>query len=1179
MHEPLMGQVKYGGKWVARSRLAQEYPKPLVNAMIAGFLEDREQRKQSEVMHCVFTIESLGLENEKKLATMIRRCHENLGHPSKARFISMLKAARANEKCLQIAKGLKCSTCDAVQKPLSHPVSKSVGSGRFNDLVCVDTFEVELPWRKVKMLNIVDAASRYQICVPMWKGIEVSRIRQAYRRHWKRWAGPPKRLLSDGGSEFSLDWTDALSRDGTHHEVTAAWAPWQNGLCERHGGSWKEAFQKAILEVEPGSRHEAEEVMDQITTAHNTLVRVEGHSPTQIVLGQDVRVPGLEGVEPGEHMESGLLEGENMFEHVLRVRTAARKAMIEASDQDRVRRAVQHRTRPIRGPYEPGELIMLWRKGRNEKKAHWHGPGRAIGTHHGKVFVAYGNKVYRCAPEQVRKVHQDVALLSQWLPDQLRQWRDTIRERGAGNVVELDLREKPPVESEVEGRDIPPNPFAPEPQGVDVDGDGDVVMGNPEEFEGGNNHAEQDELMQDGVGNQHIGEQDGMGEQGDVVMDAEEPQRPPSVSSRGRSVVEPQQEPEAAQASGSGQTSVQATNTANSGYGPIRVTPLGRAMRHSLDTLDFGRIRDTPNPEDTMVAEYYWDHARVGHEEVYVANVKKMSRKEVCAKDLDPARMQELQQAKAKEWSKMISSKAVRVHSGAAAREIMEKAGDGRILESRFVYTTEQGLQHGALKARWCIRGYLDPDLMDLETSAPTLSMEGFAVVTQLLASHRWRMAIGDIEAAFLRGDNMNRSTGVVLVRVPRDGIPGLNKDDVIELVKPVYGLADAPRLWWQSLTKTLVEIGMVQSKLDGCVFYKRNDHGELLGTIAFHVDDLLVGGTLEFYDGVFSELQRRYPFKHVKHDEGEFLGKYIRQLADGTLVIQQRGYAENISSIVISKERRRERDHDTTDMEKGQMRAVLGEINWLVSGTRPDLAAACSLMQQRVTKSTVQDMIELNKVVAVARDFAAVEIKVLPIPMLDLELAAWSDASFANAEEKKSQGGYMICAVDRKLRANDWGRVSPLRWRSFKQERQVASTLGAELLTLSRTIAEAKWIRSMITEAMYPWYTLESDKERSSRMPITIAIDSKPAFDHLNGQVLSIKDKRLAIEMLLVRQDVERENVQVRWLPTDHMVVDGLTKLNAPMALLRRVLKEGKMILVENEEVMRWIGKVPRRA
>jgi hypothetical protein len=76
----------------------------------------------------------------------------------------------------------------------------------------------------------------------------------------------------------------------------------------------------------------------------------------------------------------------------------------------------------------------------------------------------------------------------------------------------------------------------------------------------------------------------------------------------------------------------------------------------------------------------------------------------------------------------------------------------------------------------------------------------------------------------------------------------------------------------------------------------------------------------------------------------------------------------------------------------------------------------------------------------------------------------------------------------------------------------------------------------------------------------------------------MSIRDKRLAIEMLLVRQDVERENVHVRWMPTDHMVVDGLTKIGAPMNLLRRILREGKMILVENDEVMKWIGKCSRK-
>ena len=97
-----------------------------------------------------------------------------------------------------------------------------------------------------------------------------------------------------------------------------------------------------------------------------------------------------------------------------------------------------------------------------------------------------------------------------------------------------------------------------------------------------------------------------------------------------------------------------------------------------------------------------------------------------------------------------------------------------------------------------------------------------------------------------------------------------------------------------------------------------------------------------------------------------------------------------------------------------------------------------------------------------------------------------------------------------------------------------------------------------------------ESDKERTLKMPITVCIDSRPAYDHLNGQVMTIKVKRLAIEMLLVKQD--------SWLPTDQILVDGLTKLGAPMELLRRVLKEGRIILVENDEVIQWIGKITRK-
>lgn len=259
-------------------------------------------------------------------------------------------------------------------------------------------------------------------------------------------------------------------------------------------------------------------------------------------------------------------------------------------------------------------------------------------------------------------------------------------------------------------------------------------------------------------------------------------------------------------------------------------------------------------------------------------------------------------------------------------------------------------------------------------------------------------------------------------------------------------------------------------------------------------------------------------------------------------------------------------------------MRAVLGEVQWLVTGSRPDLAAGCSLLQQRVNTSKVEDMINVNKMVALARDFSHTELHVKPIPVNEVEFSAWSDASFGNADKMKSQGGYLIFATDRRLRNDEWAPMSPLRWRSFKQDRQVASTLGAELLSLSRTISETKWVRSLWTEAIFSGYQLESEQVWTSRTPITIAIDSKPTHDHIHGQVMTVKDKRIAIEMLLVKHDVEKDGVKIRWMPTDHMLVDGLTKMGAPMELLRRVLQHGQMRLKEDPTILKWIGKVPKQ-
>ena len=257
-------------------------------------------------------------------------------------------------------------------------------------------------------------------------------------------------------------------------------------------------------------------------------------------------------------------------------------------------------------------------------------------------------------------------------------------------------------------------------------------------------------------------------------------------------------------------------------------------------------------------------------------------------------------------------------------------------------------------------------------------------------------------------------------------------------------------------------------------------------------------------------------------------------------------------------------------------MREVLGEINWIAVSSRPDISAAISLLQQRVNRAQVQYLIEVNianKLVGVVRGFSHVTMRVLPIPPEKLGWTVWSDASWANAEDLKSQGGYFVAATERAIDHGKWSAVSPTRWKNFKQDRQVASTLAAELLTLSRALAEVSWIRSLWCEAEFGNYQLQNDAVFSAKVPVVVAIDSKPVFDHVGSEVVSVKDKRVATEMLLVKNDVRTKGLSLKWIPTYQVLADCLTNENAPRQLLLRVLAESRYRMTEDPEIKDWPG------
>ncbi len=214
-----------------------------------------------------------------------------LGHPNKERFIHMLKPAHASEEIVEHAKKFQCSVCSAMRLKSSHAVAKHKRAEVFNQELYMDTFDLPIYQQKVlKMLNIIDEGTGMQICVPLWKGAKAKLVRKAYRKHWKRWAGTPIKVVTDGGKEFDGAMRNGLEEDGTYVEKTAAYARWQNGACERHGGYWKQTFAKAFSESQPRNRKEVDELVDHVNNARNMMARKHGYSPMQHVFGCELQM-------------------------------------------------------------------------------------------------------------------------------------------------------------------------------------------------------------------------------------------------------------------------------------------------------------------------------------------------------------------------------------------------------------------------------------------------------------------------------------------------------------------------------------------------------------------------------------------------------------------------------------------------------------------------------------------------------------------------------------------------------------------------------------------------------------------------------------------------------------------------------------------------------------------------
>ena len=118
-------------------------------------------------------------------------------------------------------------------------------------------------------------------------------------------------------------------------------------------------------------------------------------------------------------------------------------------------------------------------------------------------------------------------------------------------------------------------------------------------------------------------------------------------------------------------------------------------------------------------------------------------------------------------------------------------------------------------------------------------------------------------------------------------------------------------------------------------------NQGHLEGLFIMQVDDFLYSGTENFKKTIINKIQEK--FKVGKHMEGNFkyVGFDIIQTEEG-IISEQNNYINSIQPIPISPKRKSEKYAELNQEEISELRAVIGQLSWVATSTRPDISLMC---------------------------------------------------------------------------------------------------------------------------------------------------------------------------------------------------------------------------------------------
>ena len=491
-----------------------------------------------------------------------------------------------------------------------------------------------------------------------------------------------------------------------------------------------------------------------------------------------------------------------------------------------------------------------------------------------------------------------------------------------------------------------------------------------------------------------------------------------------------------------------------------------------------------------------------------------------------PSSFEEAMQSKSKdEWCEAMDAEISALEAFGTWDRCVLPAGQ-KAIKCKWVYATKVDSKghETKKKARLTAKGFSQRPGIDYhDTYSPVVDTSSIRALMALIAKHDLEAQQVDMNSAFLNSTLEEE----IYMEQPKGYDDKSN--NVLRLVKAIYGLKQASQCWYKALSETLSKAGLKRTLTDDGIFVGNQT------IVATHVDHMLIVSKHEARIGdLESILKEAFKIKELGEPRYFLVVCIVRDRTKKTIKISQEAYVTKILQRYGMQDAKpqstpasMQEGEDPRETDVKEYQTIVGSLLYAALWTRPDIAHAVMMCTRSMQSPKVKDLIAAKRVLRYLVGTCGAGI-VYGEPRSDsgesateTQLIGYSDASWADAGDRKSTSGmiWMICG-------------GAIMWKSNKQKIIALSTAEAEYIAAAAAAREGAWLKTL-TEQLD--YTVLS-------API-LHMDNQSAIAMAKQVTSDKRTKHSDVRYHYLKHLVNNDLIKLEFVPTEDMYADALTK------------------------------------